>query len=311
MFGFQGGGQAIATQMLPFHIGMEVALAVKFSAQRCYEIGLINRVVPDQELMDSAKEMALHICELAPLSVQIVVQACRRARLSSVVPSSIELGSLAGVQLSSPHGRCKKKHSRHLQKRENQCGKVNSSQAGQIKEDIMSKDIPWENLTVGDTFGPVELPYTERYFTCEMEELNPIHTEPSPWGGPVYPAMYMGTLLGLRLIGSRYDSHATVPTRLFQKNINPAGLNKRLFLSGRLVDKYIRNGLEYAAIESVMSDEGGLDIRQTVDHFLLSLERKNRYPGVGRNFGCFQNGRFKKRRGNRTPNKNGLPTCLG
>jgi len=90
-FGFQGGGQAIATQMLPFHIGMEIALAIKFTAQRCYEIGLINRVVPDDELMGSAKEMAQHICELAPLSVEIVVRACRRARLSSVIPSSIEL----------------------------------------------------------------------------------------------------------------------------------------------------------------------------------------------------------------------------
>jgi len=138
----------------------------------------------------------------------------------------------------------------------------------------MSKDIPWEKLTGGDTFGPLELPYVARYFTCEMDELNPIHTEATPWGGPVYPAMYMGTLLGLRLIGSRYDSHATVPARLFQRNINPAGLNKRLFLSGRLVDKYIRRGLEYAAIESLMTDENGLDIRRTIDHFLLSLERR-------------------------------------
>jgi enoyl-CoA hydratase/carnithine racemase len=91
MFGFQGGGQAIATQMLPFHIGVEIALAVKFTAQRCYEIGLINRVVPDEQLISTAKEMAQHICELAPLSVKIVVQACRSARLSSVIPSSIAL----------------------------------------------------------------------------------------------------------------------------------------------------------------------------------------------------------------------------
>jgi len=139
---------------------------------------------------------------------------------------------------------------------------------------MMSKDIPWDKLTVGDTFGPLELPFVERYFTCEMDELGPIHTEASPWGGPVYPAMYMGTLLGLSLIGSRYDPHATVPARLFQRNINPADLNKRLFLSGQLVDKYIRRGLEYAAIESLMTDEEGLEIRRTVDHFLLSLERR-------------------------------------
>ena len=138
----------------------------------------------------------------------------------------------------------------------------------------MSKDIPWDKLKIGDKFGPLELPYVERYFTCEMDELNPIHTKGSPWGSPVYPAMYMATLLGLRLIGSKYDSHATVPARLSQKNINPAKLDKKLFLSGTLVDKYIRRGLEYAVIESLMTDEDGIEIRQTTDHFLLSLERR-------------------------------------
>jgi hypothetical protein len=126
----------------------------------------------------------------------------------------------------------------------------------------------------------VELPYIERYFTCEMDELNPIHTITSPWGGPVYPAMYMGTLLGLRMIGSRFDSHATVPARLFQRNIRPARLDKKLFLSGRLVDKYIKRGLEYAAIETLMSDEDGIEIRQTTDHFLLSLEKRSDVPEV-------------------------------
>jgi len=87
VFGYQGGGHAVATQMLPFHIGMEISLAAKMTAKRCYEIGLVNKVVPDDLLMASAKEMANQICELAPLSVQIVVQACRSARLSNAVPS--------------------------------------------------------------------------------------------------------------------------------------------------------------------------------------------------------------------------------
>src|SRR4030042_1174447 len=145
----------------------------------------------------------------------------------------------------------------------------------QNQEDRMSKYIPWEELKIGNQYGPLELPYIERYFTCEMDELGPIHTKESPWGGPVYPAMYMGTLLGLRMIGSQYDSHATVPARLSQKNINPAKLDKKLFLSGMLVDKYIKRGLEYAAIKTLLIDEDGHEIRQTTDHFLLSLEKRS------------------------------------
>ena len=91
LFGYQGGGQAIATQMLPFHIGTEITLAWQFTAQRCYEIGLINKVVPDDQLMPTAKEMAQHICELAPLSVRYIIEACRSARVSNVIPSSIAL----------------------------------------------------------------------------------------------------------------------------------------------------------------------------------------------------------------------------
>ncbi len=91
VYGYQGGGQAIATQMLPFHLGVEIAMATKIPAKRAYEMGMINRVVPDADLMPAAMEMAEHICSLAPLSVQIVVRACRSARLSGAIPSVIEL----------------------------------------------------------------------------------------------------------------------------------------------------------------------------------------------------------------------------
>jgi enoyl-CoA hydratase/carnithine racemase len=91
LFGFQGGGRAIADQMIPFHLGVEIALATKMTAQRCYEIGLVNKVVSDAQLIPAAREMAQGICELAPLSLKIIVEACRSARLSSVVPSSIAL----------------------------------------------------------------------------------------------------------------------------------------------------------------------------------------------------------------------------
>lgn len=91
LFGYQGGGGAIAAQGMPFHIGTEMTLAFKFTARRCYEVGLINRVVSDDKLMDEARAMAQHVAELAPLSVQTIVRACRDARLSSVVPSSVAL----------------------------------------------------------------------------------------------------------------------------------------------------------------------------------------------------------------------------
>ena len=51
---YQGGGGAIVTQLLPFHIGVEIALSAKMIAQRYYEIGLVNRRVPDEKRMEDA-----------------------------------------------------------------------------------------------------------------------------------------------------------------------------------------------------------------------------------------------------------------
>jgi len=93
VYGFQGGGRAIATQMIPFHLGVEIALAAKIPAKRAYEMGLINRVVPDDQLMPEAMAMAEHICSLAPLAVEIIIRSCRSARLSSAIPSVIELSN--------------------------------------------------------------------------------------------------------------------------------------------------------------------------------------------------------------------------
>lgn len=57
--------------MIPQRIMMEILLTGKpISAQRAYEIGLVNRLVEPESLMDSALELATEILEGAPLSVK-------------------------------------------------------------------------------------------------------------------------------------------------------------------------------------------------------------------------------------------------
>jgi len=141
----------------------------------------------------------------------------------------------------------------------------------------MSKDIPFDELKIGDKYGPVEFDTSAGaigQYCAEMGDHNPIYLKESPFGVPVVPPLLSATLLGLRMIGTKYDSHATVPTQLIQKNIRPAKVGEKLTLSGTLIDKYIKRGLEYAVIESVLTDEKGKVVRRVTDHFLLSLERK-------------------------------------
>lgn len=66
-----GGG---GTQRLPRLVGRvranELLMSGRFlDAQEAYDWGLVNRVVPDDELLDAAEEMAQIILEQAPLAV--------------------------------------------------------------------------------------------------------------------------------------------------------------------------------------------------------------------------------------------------
>jgi len=57
--------------MIPQRIMMEIILTGKpITAQRAYEIGLVNRIAEPEALLDTAIELALEVLDGAPLSVK-------------------------------------------------------------------------------------------------------------------------------------------------------------------------------------------------------------------------------------------------
>ena len=71
------------TQLLPRFLSLPLAMEMLFtgeniSAQRAYEIGLVNRVVPKDRLMDEALDTARKIAAHAPLAVQGIKEAAIR-----------------------------------------------------------------------------------------------------------------------------------------------------------------------------------------------------------------------------------------
>jgi crotonobetainyl-CoA hydratase len=65
------GGAFRLPQQLPKKIAMEMVLTGEpIAAQRAHELGLINRVVPREDLLDAALELAGRITVNAPLAVQ-------------------------------------------------------------------------------------------------------------------------------------------------------------------------------------------------------------------------------------------------
>ena len=65
---------------LPFPIAMEMALGFRFTAERFYEIGFVNRLVELDNLIPSALEMAEHLLTLPPASRVNTVHMMRQMR---------------------------------------------------------------------------------------------------------------------------------------------------------------------------------------------------------------------------------------
>lgn len=60
------------TRRVPVAVAMRMALLgsrERMSAQRAYEVGLVTEVVPHEQLMDRARELAEMVCSNAPLAV--------------------------------------------------------------------------------------------------------------------------------------------------------------------------------------------------------------------------------------------------
>ncbi|HUB48269.1 MAG TPA: enoyl-CoA hydratase-related protein [Acetobacteraceae bacterium] len=65
---------------LSFPIAMEMALGFRFTAERFYELGFLNRLVEAEELMASAMAMAEHLLTLPPASRVNTVHMMRQMR---------------------------------------------------------------------------------------------------------------------------------------------------------------------------------------------------------------------------------------
>ena len=65
---------------VPYPIAMEMALGFRFSAERFYDIGFLNRVVEPDDVMPEAMKMARHLLTLPPASRVNTVHMMRQMR---------------------------------------------------------------------------------------------------------------------------------------------------------------------------------------------------------------------------------------
>jgi enoyl-CoA hydratase len=94
--GFTGGLIASAVARLPHKIAMEfMLLGQDLTAARAYEVGMVNRVVPNGTQRDAALEYARILVRSAPL----VVETLKRFSLATMNASPAEAAALARQHL--------------------------------------------------------------------------------------------------------------------------------------------------------------------------------------------------------------------
>lgn len=65
---------------LPYPVAMEMALGFRFTAERFYEIGFVNRLTEQEDLIATALEMAEHLLTLPPAARVNTVHMMRQMR---------------------------------------------------------------------------------------------------------------------------------------------------------------------------------------------------------------------------------------
>ena len=88
------------TDTLPWPIATELALGMRMSAERAYEIGFVNRLVdtPD-DLLPAALEMCDHLLSIPPSSLRNTIDMARRLR--PTIPPDVQA---RGAELSASGG---------------------------------------------------------------------------------------------------------------------------------------------------------------------------------------------------------------
>jgi E-phenylitaconyl-CoA hydratase len=75
------GGTQRAIRQLPYPIAMELLLiGDTLTAQQAYQYGLINRVVPKEQLMEAAEDYARRLVANAPLAVRAIKELAVRSQ---------------------------------------------------------------------------------------------------------------------------------------------------------------------------------------------------------------------------------------
>ena len=144
-----------------------------------------------------------------------------------------------------------------------------------MKEEVrMKKKFTYETIQVGESLGQKEVLITDEMIrSCAgaIESTHPWYLQDSPFGGRIAPPTIFDNDT-LNMLDENYERFGSLHAKQSWEFKNPARLGKKVTVSVKLVDKYIKRERGWIVMELLAVDEDGLEICRGRHTSLMSLK---------------------------------------
>jgi 3-hydroxybutyryl-CoA dehydratase len=139
----------------------------------------------------------------------------------------------------------------------------------------MRKTFDYETIEIGEVLGRKEVLITDEMVrTCAhaIESTHPWYFEDSPYGGRIAPPTIFDNDT-LNMLDEQYERFGSIHAKQAWEFKHPARIGKKVTLTVRVIDKYVRRERPYIIMELVAVDEDGLEICRGKHTSLMSLHK--------------------------------------
>ena len=138
----------------------------------------------------------------------------------------------------------------------------------------MKKKFDYETIQVGEELGRKEFLITDemiRVCAGAIESTHPWYFEDSPFEGRIAPPTIFDNET-LRMLDENYERFGSIHAKQAWEFKNPARLGKKVIVTVRLVDKYVRRDRPWIVMELLAVDEDGLEVCRGRHTSLMSMK---------------------------------------
>lgn len=139
----------------------------------------------------------------------------------------------------------------------------------------MRKQFNYDQMKVGEELGRKEILITDEMIRAcanAIESNHPWYFEDSPFGGRIAPPTVFDNDT-LRILDEQYERFGSIHAKQAWELKNPARPGKKVTITVKLIDKYIKRERNYIVMELVAVDEDGLEICRGRHTSLMSLKK--------------------------------------